>query len=53
MVPFAMFSYNTSVHESTNFSPYGMVFGRPARSPSSFPDEKSLETYSDYVKLIE
>lgn len=49
MVPFAMFSYNTSVHESKNFPPYEMVFGRTERSPSPFPDTKSLETYSDYV----
>ena len=28
-----MFSYNTSVHESTRISPYELVFGRPARMP--------------------
>ena len=29
----AVFAYNTSVHESTGFAPYEMVFGRPARMP--------------------
>ena len=29
----AVFAYDTSVHESTGFSPYEMVFGRPARMP--------------------
>ena len=29
----AVFAYNTSVQESTGFSPYEMVFGRPARMP--------------------
>lgn len=49
LIPFAMFSYNTSTHESTNFTPYEMVFGRQARAPSSFPTEEGLETYTDYV----
>ncbi len=29
----AVFSFNTSVQESTSISPYEMVFGRPARMP--------------------
>ena len=34
---FAMFAYNTSVHEYTNLTPYELVFGRVAKTPSSFP----------------
>lgn len=54
MVSFAMFFYNTSVNESTNFTAYEMIFGRNARAPSSLPEDQSLETYSDYlVELVQ
>ncbi|XP_011860867.1 PREDICTED: uncharacterized protein LOC105558005 [Vollenhovia emeryi] len=47
----AMFSYNTSVHEGTKFSPYELVFGKLARLPSSHePIEENLEpTYREYL----
>ena len=32
-VDLAVYSYNTSSHESTGFSPYELVFGRIARTP--------------------
>ena len=32
-VSLAIYSYNTSCHESTGFSPYEMVFGRDPRTP--------------------
>lgn len=49
LIPFAMFSYNTSVHESTNFTPFELIFGRRARIPSSFPPAEKTETYGDYL----
>lgn len=47
----AMFSYNTSVHESTLYSPHELIFGKAARSPSSDPPiENNLgETYKEYL----
>ena len=46
-----MFSYNTSVHEGTKCTPYGMVFGKLAREPSSEPlsQQEKLQTYADYL----
>ena len=49
LLPFAMFAYNTSVHEATNFTPYNLVFGRIARTPSSFLQGEELETCSSYL----
>ena len=50
LLPFAMFAYNTSVHEATNFTPYELVFGRVARTPSSFPQGEEIETYGTYLR---
>lgn len=45
-----MFSYNTSVHESTGYSPFSLVFGRIPRLPSAISiAEKGTDfTYHHY-----
>lgn len=50
-IAMAMFSYNTSVHESTKYSPYELIFGRLPRIPSSItPLEENLDlTYKEYL----
>ncbi|XP_076385682.1 uncharacterized protein LOC143264081 [Megachile rotundata] len=48
-LPQAMFSYNTSIHEGTKFTPHELVYGRKARQPSNFPIEEAMCTYPDYV----
>lgn len=51
----AMFSYNTSVHKGTKYTPDELVFGRSDRPPSSNPliNKEHIETYNDYLsKLI-
>ena len=48
-IPFAMFSYNTSVHEATNFTPHELVFGKLARFPSAFDVDQNTETYGNYL----
>ena len=42
-----MFSYNIAIHESTNFSPFEIVFGKQARLPNHFPEE--VDTYNAYL----
>lgn len=48
---FACFSYNTSVHEGTKYTPYELVFGRIARVPSSDPPIEDIrnESYTNYL----
>ena len=50
LLPFAIFAYNTSVHEATNFTPSELVFGRITRTPSSFPQGEELETCGSYLR---
>ena len=55
-VPKAVLTYNTSVHESTGFTPYRLMFGRKAILPldallrlETTPSQGSARTYPDYV----
>ena len=50
LLPFAMFACNTSFHEATIFTPYELLFGRLARTLSSFPQGEELETYGSYLR---
>ena len=47
-----MFAYNTSIHEATKFTPFEIVFGKTARTPSSCPDPEKLETYGTYLQEL-
>lgn len=46
----AMFSYNTSIHEGSKFSPFELVFGRLARLPSGegLTEGEQISTYDDF-----
>ncbi|XP_068975109.1 uncharacterized protein [Bombus flavifrons] len=50
-VELAMFSYNTSVHEGTKFSPHELVFGHLAREPTGevVIEENMEPTYAEYL----
>lgn len=53
-IDFAMFSYNTSVHKSTSFTPYELLFGHKAHLPSSITrDPEFSYSYDDYVKSLQ
>ena len=51
-LPYALFSFNTSVHESTGMTPHEIVFGRKVRFPTEFADEEVPRTYVDFVDEI-
>ena len=55
-VPKAVLAYNTSVHESTGFTPYRLMFGREAILPldallrfETTPSQGLAQTYPDFV----
>ena len=55
-LPKAVLAYNTSVHESTGFTPYLLMFRREAILPldatlrlETAPSQGSAQTYPDYV----
>lgn len=54
LLKLATFSYNTSVHESTKYSPHELVFGKTARIPTSDPilSNDLCKTYTDYLTSL-
>ena len=52
LLPVAMFSYNTSIHEATKFTTFELIFRKIARTPSSFPSYERLETYGSYLEEL-
>ena len=50
LLPFATFSYNTSIHASHNFTPFELVYGKLARFPITIPANDNLVTYNTYLR---
>lgn len=50
-----MLSYNTSLHEGTNFTPHELVFGHLANVPTADATHYNLtnETYNDYLRNLQ
>lgn len=50
-IPMATFSFNTSVHSSTKFTPYELVFGFSPTLPTSITQKPEFKyTYDDYIE---
>lgn len=48
-IPYAMFSYNSATHSSTNFQPYELVYGYPVEVPHSLSrTPQPCYNYEDY-----
>ena len=47
-VELAVFNYNTSVHEGTKYTPYELVYGKIARTPSLMDDDR---LHGDYMMV--
>ena len=50
-----MFSYDTSVHENTKFTPHELVYGKLVRVPSADTSFKKTEreTYDTYLRDLQ
>lgn len=47
-IKFAMFSYNTSVHSATKFTPHDLIFRQKARLPAEFANGRVPRTFNQY-----
>lgn len=54
LIELAMFSYNTSQHEGTGYTPHELVFGKLARHPSAHQqiEEQQDTTYAAYLEEL-
>ena len=49
LLPYFQFEYNTTNNSSTGFAPHDLMFGKPAKLPTSIFNKKSDDiTYDDY-----
>lgn len=48
-LPLACFSFNTSCHESSGYSPYELLYGRKPIVPSIFPPREQVLLYDNYL----
>lgn len=52
-LPYAMFTYNTTPHSATRFTPFELMYGRQAEIPTSLKTEPKLSyAYDDYVQEL-
>jgi transposase InsO family protein len=52
-VDFAIFTYNTTPHSTTGFTPFELVYGRKAELPSATrKSPQPLYSYDDYMKEL-
>jgi transposase InsO family protein len=50
LICYAMFCYNTTIHTSTDYTPYELVFGRKPQIPSSFHQNPEAQyNYDNYI----
>lgn len=52
-VPYAMFVYNTTIHTSTGYTPFELLFGHKAEIPSALKSRPEIQyAYDDYANEL-
>lgn len=52
-LPYAMFTYNTTPHTATGYTPFELLYGHQAALPTTFTTApKSTYSYDDYVSEL-
>lgn len=52
LLPYATFAYNITVHSSTGFSPFHLLYGREVTLPDAITKRRHIYNYDNYVDIL-
>lgn len=52
MLPYATFAYNITVHASTGFAPFHLLYGREVSLPDAITQKKPIYNYDNFVDVL-
>lgn len=52
LLPYATFAYNITVHCSTGFSPFHLLYGREVTLPDAITKRRQIYNYNNYVDIL-
>lgn len=52
LLPYATFAYNITVHTSTGYSPFFLLYGRDVTLPDAIIKRQNIYNYDNYVKML-
>lgn len=52
LLPYASFAYNTTIHSTTGYTPFQLVYGREITLPEVIKKKKPIYNYDNFVDLM-
>lgn len=52
LLPYATFAYNITIHTSTGYAPFHLLYGREVTLPDSITKKRPIYTYDNYVDVM-